>query len=68
MVYNEPLNISKGIITMNENELTGTQTFLLFGIVCLASAVAVGYGFKKISDHFNKPAPFYGYTTDNIEL
>ena len=53
---------------MNENELTGTQTFLLFGIVCLASAVAVGYGFKKISDHFNKPAPFYGYTTDNIEL
>ena len=39
---------------MNTEELNGTQTAVLFGAVCLATAVAVGLTFKAIVNRRNK--------------
>lgn len=34
---------------MKESDLTGTQTALLFGLVCLAAGVVTGLILKKLS-------------------
>lgn len=39
---------------MNENELSGTQVAVLFGLTCAATAVAVGLIGRAISKKMNR--------------
>jgi len=44
----------KGHTIMDENELTGTQIAVLFGLTCAATAVAVGLIGRAISKKMNR--------------
>lgn len=53
MGYGEnPTQSLKGINTMNENELNGTQIALIFGATCAATAVLVGLGLRAIQKKY----------------
>jgi hypothetical protein len=49
-----------------ESELNAVETFGALGVVCAASAVAVGLLLKKLTQE--KKPKFYGYQTSREEL
>jgi len=48
---------------MNESQLTSTQVAILFGTVCLATAIVVGLSLRKLQN-LNKKA-FHGIVTED---